>query len=65
VPNFVGSTLADVSKEVRRLKLRPHITSSPGPSGTVLAQLPEPGVAAAPGLTVSLVVGDGSRMKNR
>jgi hypothetical protein len=62
VPNFVGSSLQDVGRELKRLKLRPRIVTAPGrPAGTVLRQSPEPGVAAAPGLTVSLVVADGSR----
>jgi penicillin-binding protein 1A len=64
VPNFVGSSLADTSKEVRRLKLRPRVVSAPGPMGMVLRQTPEPGVTAAPGLRIRLVVGDGSRKSN-
>ncbi len=61
LPNFVGSSLADVQREAKRLKvrLRPH--TAPGHMGTVLRQIPEPGVAIAPGMRVRLVVGDGSR----
>ena len=61
IPNFVGSSLADASREVRRLKLRPRVVTAPGPMGMVLRQSPEPGVTAAPKLRVKLVVGDGSR----
>ena len=44
VPNFVGSSLADASKEVRRLKLRIRVVNAPGPMGVVLKQTPVPGV---------------------
>jgi penicillin-binding protein 1A len=64
VPNFVGSALADVSKEVRRLKLRIRVVDAPGPMGVVLKQTPAPGVTAAPKLRVRLVVGDGSRKES-
>ena len=64
VPNFVGSTLGDTSREVKRLKLRPRVVSAPGPAGMVLRQTPEPGVTAAPGLRIRLVVGDGSQKSN-
>jgi penicillin-binding protein 1A len=61
VPNFVGSSLADTSAAVRRLQLDARVVTAPGPMATILRQRPEPGVAAAPGLRVRLVVGDGSR----
>jgi hypothetical protein len=61
IPNFVGSNLKDVGKELQRLKLRYHISTASGPVAVVLHQRPRPGVAAAPGMTVNLVVGDGSR----
>jgi len=64
IPNFVGSSLADASLEVRRLKLRPRVITAAGPMGMVLRQIPEPGVTAAPKLTVRLVVGDGSRKES-
>ena len=60
LPNFVGSGVADVNGELRRLKLRVQAVSARGPAGTVLRQRPRPGVAVKPGLTVRLVVGDGS-----
>jgi penicillin-binding protein 1A len=61
LPNFVGSSLADVGREARRLRVRIRPRTAPGHVGTVLRQEPEPGVAIAPGMRVRLVVGDGSR----
>ena len=61
LPNFVGSSLEDVQREVARLKLRARVVTAHGHRRTVLRQTPRPGVAAAPGLRVKLVVGDGSR----
>jgi penicillin-binding protein 1A len=61
LPNFVGSSLADVQREARRLKLRLRPRTARGHIGTVLRQVPEPGVATAPGMRVRLVVGDGSQ----
>ncbi len=61
LPNLIGSSLADVQREAKRLKLRLAARTAPGREGTVLRQVPEPGVAVAPGLRVRVVVGDGSR----
>jgi beta-lactam-binding protein with PASTA domain len=61
LPNLVGSSLEDVTLEAGRLKIRLDAKSAPGRAGTVLRQVPKPGVAVAPGLRVRLVVGDGSR----
>jgi hypothetical protein len=61
LPNFVGSSLADVQREAKRLKVRLRPRPARGHLGTVLRQVPEPGVAIAPGMRVTLVVGDGSR----
>ncbi len=61
LPNLIGSSLADVQREAKRLKLRLVARTAPGREGTVLRQVPEPGVAVAPGMRVRLVVGDGSR----
>jgi penicillin-binding protein 1A len=63
LPNFVGSSLEDVSAEVQRLGLRLTVVSAPGRPGIVRRQRPGPGVASAPGLAVRLVVGDGSRTR--
>ena len=61
LPNFVGSSLADAQREAKRLKIRLVASTSPGREGTVLRQVPQPGVAVAPRMRVRLVVGDGSR----
>ncbi len=61
LPNFVGSSVADVQREAKRLKVRLRARTAPGRMGTVLRQVPEPGVAIAPGMRVRVVVGDGSR----
>jgi penicillin-binding protein 1A len=61
VPNFVGSSLRDASPEVRRLRLDPRAVAATGPTGIILRQSLQPGVAAAPGLKIRLVVGDGSQ----
>jgi membrane peptidoglycan carboxypeptidase len=60
VPNFVGSSLADASREIKRLELRANVLTAPGALGTILRQSRRPGTAAAPGLQIRLVVGDGS-----
>jgi membrane peptidoglycan carboxypeptidase len=61
LPNFIGSSVADARREAARLKIRLRAHTAPGREGTVLRQVPAPGVAVAPGLRVRLVVGDGSR----
>ncbi|MGH3078780.1 MAG: PBP1A family penicillin-binding protein [Gaiellaceae bacterium] len=60
LPNFVGSSVEDVNRELKRLRLRVQAATAQGPVGTVVRQRPRPGVAVQPGLTVRLVVGDGS-----
>jgi penicillin-binding protein 1A len=64
VPNFLWSSFEEASREARRLKLRVNVVEAPGPKGLVLSQRPEPGVTAAPKLTLRLVVGDGSRSES-
>ena len=61
LPNFVGSSLADVQREAKRLRIRLVAHTRPGREGTVLRQVPQPGVALAPKMRVRLVVGDGSQ----
>jgi beta-lactam-binding protein with PASTA domain len=61
LPNFVGSSLPDVQREAKRLKIRLRPRTVRGYLGTVLRQTPEPGVAIAPGMRIRLAVGDGSR----
>jgi penicillin-binding protein 1A len=65
IPNFVGSALDDVGRELKRLKLRYRVVTAPGPVGVVLRQSPPAGVAAGSGLMVNLVVGDGSQKASR
>jgi penicillin-binding protein 1A len=60
LPNLVGSSVSDVNRELQRLKLRANAATGPGQAGTVVRQRPKAGVAVKPGLTVRLVVGDGS-----
>jgi penicillin-binding protein 1A len=59
LPNFVGSSLADVLRELKRLKMRARVSTADGDPGVVLRQTPPAGVSVAPGLVVKLVVGDG------
>jgi membrane peptidoglycan carboxypeptidase len=56
IPNLVGRDIADARLRLKRLKLEPHITWVAGPSGQVVEQKPRPGLAAAPGVKVDLVV---------
>jgi penicillin-binding protein 1A len=61
LPNFVGSSIADVQREATRLRVRLTAKTAPGREGAVLRQSPKPGVAVGRGMRVTLVVGDGSR----
>ena len=60
VPNLVGSSLDAARTQLRSLKLRPRIKYVNGPPGAVLRQSPQAGVAAAPGLAVTVVVARGT-----
>ncbi len=57
VPNLVGSSLPDARERSRKLKLSVRVHYGEGPSGTVLQQSLEPGIAARPGLPLTLLVG--------
>ena len=57
VPNVVGDTLGDAREKLRKLKLTPRLLFADGKAGQVIGQAPKAGVAAAPGLAVTLVVG--------
>jgi penicillin-binding protein 1A len=57
VPDLVGSSLAAARAQLRKLRLRPHIVLAKGAPGNVLRQSLPPGVAAAPGLRITVVVG--------
>jgi membrane peptidoglycan carboxypeptidase len=59
VPDVVGARLDEAEQRLRSLKLSPSISWGDGPPGTVVAQEPKPGVAAAPGLRVRLVAARG------
>jgi penicillin-binding protein 1A len=60
VPNLVGSSLPAARERSRKLKLELHVRYGDGPSGTVVEQSLEPGIAARPGLPITLLVGRGS-----
>jgi beta-lactam-binding protein with PASTA domain len=59
VPDVVGASADDAEQRLRELELQPAISWGDGPPGTVMKQTPKPGVAAAPGLEVRLVVARG------
>jgi hypothetical protein len=59
VPSIVGLTLRDARTKLARLKLLPLVHFGAGKSGQVIAQEPLAGVAAAPGMTVRLIVARG------
>jgi len=56
IPNLVGRDIADARLRLKRLKLVPDITWVDGASGKVMEQKTRPGLAAAPGVKVELVV---------
>ena len=58
IPKLVGKTVDEAQARLARLKLEPEISyTDEGDPGVVLQQSPDPGLAAAPGVTVRLVVG--------
>jgi penicillin-binding protein 1A len=56
VPKIVGLDLEHARKKLARLKLKPAVRYTAGKRGRVVEQKPRPGVAAAPGMTVSITV---------
>jgi membrane peptidoglycan carboxypeptidase len=56
-PNLVGSSLADASTRLKKLKVTPRVSYARGSTGVILEQKPAPGVAAGPRMRVLLVVG--------
>ena len=60
VPNLVGSSLPDAQDLSRKLRLKLRVRYGEGPSGTVLKQSVEAGIAVRPGLPITLLVGRGS-----
>jgi membrane peptidoglycan carboxypeptidase len=63
VPNLVGSSLPDALERSRKLKLALRVRYGDGPSGTVLEQSLEPGIAVRPGLPLTLLVGRDSGVR--
>ena len=62
VPNVVGMRVAKAREKLSRLKLTPVLR---GQGTTIVRQRPKAGVAAAPGLPITLWVGPGSRTASR
>ncbi|HET9939418.1 MAG TPA: PBP1A family penicillin-binding protein [Gaiella sp.] len=60
VPNLVGSSLPAARERSRKLRLKLRVRYGDGPSGTVLEQSVEAGIAVRPGLPITLLVGRGS-----
>jgi membrane peptidoglycan carboxypeptidase len=56
VPNLVGKRIDEAEAKLAKLKIEPEISWTEGKAGVVLHQSPDPGLAAAPGVTVRLVV---------
>ena len=59
IPNLVGKSLEDAEARLAKLELDPEVTWVDGSKEAVLEQTPKPGLAAAPGVTVRLVVSRG------
>ncbi|MFN2628715.1 MAG: PBP1A family penicillin-binding protein [Gaiellaceae bacterium] len=60
VPRVVGLSVRAARSRLRRVGLAPRLSGwSAGQAGRITAQLPPPGVAAAPGMAVSLTVARG------
>ncbi|HET9243391.1 MAG TPA: PBP1A family penicillin-binding protein [Gaiella sp.] len=57
LPNLVGSSLPDARARGRKLGLKLRVRYGNGPSGTVIDQSLEPGIAIQPGLPLTLLVG--------
>jgi len=59
VPRIVGLNLRDARTRLAKLKLLPLVRFGVGTPGQVISQEPLPGVAAAPGMSVRLLVARG------
>jgi penicillin-binding protein 1A len=60
IPKVVGLTLREARTKLRRIDARQDVAGfTDGRPGRVVAQVPAPGLAARPGMTVSVVVGRG------
>ncbi len=56
IPNLVGKSLENAEARLAKLEIEPEVTWVEGRKDAVLEQTPKPGLAAAPGVTVRLVV---------
>ena len=59
IPNLLGKNLDDAEARLAKLSIDPEVTWVDGEKEAVLKQTPEPGLAAAPGVTVRLVISRG------
>jgi beta-lactam-binding protein with PASTA domain len=60
IPKRTGLTLREARAKLRRLELKADVAGfTDGTAGRIVAQAPLPGLAARPGMVVSLVVGRG------
>ena len=57
VPKLVGLSWSHASAKLRKLKLHVQLQRSKGVPGRVVDQKPRAGVAAAPGMNVTVTVG--------
>ena len=57
VPDLVGSSLAAAREQIQKLRLKAEVVYRKGAVGNVLHQSLQPGIAAAPGLQIRIVVG--------
>jgi beta-lactam-binding protein with PASTA domain len=57
VPKVVGLPWSRASAKLRKLRLSVHLRRSKGAPGRVVEQRPRAGVAAAPGMKVTVTVG--------
>ena len=57
VPDLVGSSLAAAREQIQKLRLKAEVVYRKGAVGNVLHQSLQPGIAAAPGLPIRIVVG--------
>jgi hypothetical protein len=64
VPKVTGLVWKKAKAKLQRLKLKVVLRSGPGKPGRVLAQFPRAGVAAAPGMQVSITVGTAASSAN-
>jgi beta-lactam-binding protein with PASTA domain len=65
IPNLIGSNAKVARSLLAEQGLRARIRRAAGPPGTVLRQSPEPGIAAARGQRVTMVVGRARAKANR